>query len=311
MFQPDAAAPAAQTTPPPDVSHALDGLAKSASKGDAAGAIKAASTLGSQVLDKVIEYGPRVAGAFLLLFVAYVVAGWAQRATAKGLQKAHFDTTLGKFFANTVRWLIIAFSLLMSLSVFGVDTTSYAALIGAAGLAIGLGFQGSLANLAAGVMLLVFRPFKVGDSIVVSGQSGTVDAIDLFTTSIDTADNRRIIIPNGAIFGTTIENTTHHPHRRTDITVVVAGSHDLDATRRALADSIRGIEGVLHEPAPAVVLADLAAGGGPNWRVEIWAKAGDLGAVRERALIAIRRALIKAEIGGPVPSMTMVMPANR
>lgn len=306
MFQPDVA-----TKAPVDVTNTIDGLAKSASKGDAAGAIKAVSTLGSQVLDKVIEYGPRVAGAFILLFVAYVVAGWAQRATVKGLAKARFDATLGKFFANTVRWLIIAFSLLMSLSVFGVDTTSYAALIGAAGLAIGLGFQGSLANLAAGVMLLVFRPFKVGDAIVVAGQSGTVDGIDLFTTSIDTADNRRIIIPNGAIFGTTIENTTHHPYRRTDITIVVAGSHDLDQTRRTLADAIRGIEGVLPQPAPAVVLADLSAGGGPNWRVEVWAKSSDLGGVRERTMIAVRRALNIAQIAGPVPSMNVIMPTNR
>lgn len=304
MFQPDAATVPA--TAPTDVTHAIDGIAKSASKGDAAGAIKAVSTLGSQVLDKVIEYGPRVAGAFLLLFVAYVVAGWAQRATSKGLEKAHFDATLGKFFANTVRWMIIAFSLLMSLSVFGVDTTSYAALIGAAGLAIGLGFQGSLANLAAGVMLLVFRPFKVGDSIVVAGQSGVVDGIDLFTTSIDTADNRRIIIPNGAIFGTTIENTTHHPHRRTDITVVVAGDHDLDQTRRALTDAIKGVPGVLAQPAPAVVLADLSAGGGPNWRVEVWANAGELGAVRERTMIAVRKALGSAKITGPVPSMNVI-----
>jgi len=310
MFQPDPTI--AHTTPgPADMTHAFDGIAKSASKGDAAGAIKAVSSLGSQVLDKVIEYGPRVAGAFLLLFVAYVLAGWAQRATTKGLVRAHFDATLGKFFANTIRWMIIAFSLLMSLSVFGVDTTSYAALIGAAGLAIGLGLQGSLANLAAGVMLLVFRPFKVGDAIVVAGQSGVVDGIDLFTTSIDTADNRRIIIPNGAIFGTTIENTTHHSTRRTDITVVVAGNHNLEQTRRTLTDAIRGIEGALPTPAPAVVLADLSAGGGPNWRIEVWAKAGELSGVRERTMIAVRGALINAEIGGPVPSMNIIMPANK
>ena len=124
----------------------------------------------------------------------------------KGLEKTRFDETLTKFFAKIARWGVLALGVLSCLSIFGVETTSFAALIGAMGLAIGLAFQGTLSNFASGVMLLIFRPFKVGQFVKVGGEAGTINEIDLFTIALDTSDNRRIIIPNSKVFGATIEN---------------------------------------------------------------------------------------------------------
>ena len=250
-------------------------------------------------------YGPDIIAVFVIMFVAWVLGGWARRTVRRGLERARFDLTLTKFFANMVRWMILAVAVVMCLGRFGVQTATFAALFGVAGLAIGLGFQGSLSNLAAGVMLLVFRPFKVGDGVVVGGNSGIINEIDMFQTSLDTADGRRIIIPNGAIFGATIENSTFHPQRRIDVSVSVAGSADVAKTEAVLLKAVTGTPGVLQDPAPAVVLVDL----GVNWSVQAWAATGELGGVRQQLLKNIKDALGKAEIPGPRPGMDVNVPA--
>ena len=180
------------------------------------------------------------------------------------------------------------------------------ALLGAIGLAISLGFQGTLSNLASGVLLLVFRPFKVGDSIVAAGQGGVVDAIDLFTTTLDTPDNRRIIVPNGAIFGGTIENVTVHNRRKIDVKVPVAGDADVEMVRRVLreaAASIAKVPGSIEDPAPVVGFAELTP---PTWNVAVWAETSQLGGVREALILAIKRGVDTAGIG-PKPAAPVVI----
>ena len=129
------------------------------------------------------EYAPRVVGALVLLFVGYLVAGWVGKLVGGACNRAKIDLTLSKFFAKMARWAMLIFVLLACLGMFGVDTTSFAAVIAAAGLAVGFALQGSLSNFAAGVMLLIFRPFKVGDVVNVAGQTGKVNEIELFTTT--------------------------------------------------------------------------------------------------------------------------------
>ena len=243
------------------------------------------------------EYGPPVVGVIILLAAAWAAAGLRRRGVRKGLERARFDPTLGKFISNMVRWLVLALAVMACLEVFGVKTTGFAALIGAAGLAIGLGFQGSLANLAAGVMLLVFRPFKVGDAVVVGGMTGIVHEIDLFTTCMDTPDGRRIIMPNGQIFGSTIENSTFHAHRRADVGVTISGEADIDATRRALERAASSAEGGLPEPAPAVVLVGLAAAG-VEWSVQVWGPTADLPNLKQALIRAVKTELDRAGIAG-------------
>jgi small conductance mechanosensitive channel len=241
------------------------------------------------------DYAPSVIGVIILLSVAWAGAGLVRRGIRRGLVRARFDPTLGKFLSNMARWLVIALAVMACLEVFGVKTTGFAALIGAAGLAVGLGFQGSLSNLAAGVMLLVFRPFKVGDFVVVGGQSGTVNEIDLFTTNLDTPDGRRIVMPNGQIFGTTIENITYHPRRRADVTVGVGYEADIDTTRRALERAAAAAQGGLRDPEPGVALLALGASS-VEWMVQVWAPAGDFGAVKQSLVRAVKAELDRAAI---------------
>jgi small conductance mechanosensitive channel len=261
---------------------------------------------GKQLAGKAVgwaeEYGPPVIGVILLLAIAWAAAGVVRRTVLRGLERARFDPTLGKFISNTVRWLIIALAVMACLEVFGVKTTGFAALLGAAGLAVGLGFQGSLSNLAAGVMLLVFRPFKVGDVVNVGGQLGTVNEIDLFTTSLDTPDGRRIIMPNGQIFGSTIENITYHPRRRADVNVGVAYDADIDATRRALERAAAAVPGALADPPPGVVLLNLGASS-VDWMVQVWTPTADFGKNKQALVRSVKLELDRAGISIPYPQM--------
>ncbi len=244
------------------------------------------------------KYGPSVVKVLIILIVAWFLASWAKRAVRKALDRANFDLTAAKFFSNIVRWAILAVAVVTSLGQFGVETATFAALIAALGLAVGLALQGTLSHLASGVMLLIFRPFKVGDAIAVAGQAGVVNELDLFTTSIDTADGRRVIIPNGQIFGNTIENQSHHPRRRTDVSITLAGSHDPEQARRVLLAAAQGTPGVLMDPLPEVILLDMP-GGNALWSVQAWAKTSELGAVRQALLKSLRDAMRREEIGGP------------
>lgn len=272
----------------------------------AAAAEPAQTTVQQSLLETGVEHLASLAvslvGVVLLLAAAWFIAGWARRALRRALERAKFDPTLGKFAANMLRWTILVMAIMACLEVFGIRTTSFAAILGAAALAIGLGFQGSLSNLAAGVMLLVFRPFKVGDVISVAGQLGKVNEIDLFMTDIDTPDGRRVILPNGQIFGNTIENITHHPRRRADVPVGVAYDADIDRTRAVLEAAVRTVTPRLDDPAPEVSLGDL----GPssvNWTIRVWTKREDFGATRQATIRAAKLALDEAGIGIPFPQM--------
>jgi small conductance mechanosensitive channel len=184
--------------------------------------------------------------------------------------------------------------------VFGIQTTSFAAVIAAGGLAIGLAFQGTLSNFAAGVMLLAFRPFKVGDLIVVAGTMGTVQEIELFTCELTALDNRRIVIPNSSIFGSTIENLTHHPQRRVDIPVGTSYSADTDRVRAVLEATLAKVEGVLEEPAPQVLLKGLGSSS-VDWQLRGWCNTEDYWDVWQRMIRDAKAALDREGIGIPFP----------
>ena len=247
------------------------------------------------------DYVTRIVGVVVALFIALFVAGWMRRLVLKATEKAKVDVTLGKFFANAARYAVLTLAVIACLGVFGIETTSFAAVIGAAGLAIGLAFQGSLSNLASGVMLLMFRPFKVGDVVNTAGQVGKVDEIELFTTRLITPDNRMIIIPNSAVFGGTIENITFFATRRVDVDVGTVYSADLDATRKVLEDAVAAVEH-LPEPAPQVYL-DVLGDSAILWKVRVWTNTPDYWAVREKLTRAIKTKLDAAGIGIPFPQM--------
>jgi small conductance mechanosensitive channel len=245
------------------------------------------------MINKALSYGVSVIGALLLFIVGFMVAKGLKKVAIKAAKKGLRDdgtSPLPKFIGNIVYYMILVIVVLACLSIFGIETTSFAAILAAAGLAIGLAFQGTLSNLAAGVMLIVFHPFKLGDYINGAGQSGTVTEIGLFTTTIVTLDNRVITIPNSALSGATIDNCSQ-PFRRADVNFSVPYSADLDSTRAAL-ERAMNVEGAILDDGShksCVYLLDLTPGGVANYQIRTWCKGEDYWAVRERVTAQAKR----------------------
>ncbi len=252
--------------------------------------------------EQAVLFGGRVLVAILVLLIGWLSAGWIARITRGGLARAKVDETLTRFLTKLARWSVMVLVILASLSTFGVETTSFAAVIGSAGIAIGLALQGTLSNFAAGIMLLMFRPFKVGDVITVAGRTGTVDEIELFTTTLDSFDNRRLILPNNQIFGASIENMTYHACRRADVDVGVSYAADIDTTREVLTRAANSVPGGLVEPPPTVWLLDLGASS-VNWSVRVWTNTKEYGDVRQAVIRSVKMALDEAKIEIPFPQM--------
>lgn len=242
----------------------------------------------------------------VLALVIYIIGKWITERVArlcrKLLARAKMDPTLVNFLSNIVFAVLMIAVILAALDTLGIPVTSLLAIVGAAGLAVGLALKDSLGNFAAGVMLLIFRPYKVGDVIVVGSQTGKVDEIDLFSTTLDTPDNRRIMIPNGAIFGNTIENTSFHNKRRIDITIGVAFAADIDRTYEVLMRAACGVPGGLSTPEPEIVLLELT-NSTVNWSVRVWTNSEDFGLVKQRTIRSVKLALDQAAIEIPFPQM--------
>ncbi|MFH2008024.1 MAG: mechanosensitive ion channel domain-containing protein [bacterium] len=247
-------------------------------------------------------WGVRIIGVLIALIISFWIARRVHNSIERSLSKRNFDATLTTFFASMARYGNIIGAVLGCLGVFGIQTASFAAVIAAAGLAIGLAFQGTLSNFAGGVMLLVFRPFKVGDLVKVAGELGFVEKIELFSTLLRTPDNRCIIVPSKAIFGSTIENLTFHPTRRVDISIGAEYSADVDKTRAALEGCVKDIPNILEDPAPQIFLEKLGASS-VDWQVRVWSNTADYWTVHQSAIRAAKLALDEAGIGIPFPQL--------
>ncbi len=251
-----------------------------------------------------VDYIAPAVGALLIVIVGYMVAKTLSRWFGAPVRK-RVDETLGRFVSKMVFYVIMTCVLLAVLGMFGVNVTSFAAILGAAGFAVGLAFQGTLGNFASGVLLLVFRPFKVGDVINAAGITAKVSELDLFTTVLDTPDNRRIVVPNGQIAGGTIENITFHTERRVDVAVGVDYNASVAETRAALESAAVALsdknltgEGRGYQ----IVLGDLGDSA-VNWTVRFWCKADDYWGVKEELTQSVKESLEGANIGIPYPTM--------
>ena len=198
----------------------------------------------------------------LLAIVIFLIGSWIANKVGKfiagmGAKHEKLDDTLFKFLGTVAKWVIMAFVLIAVLNRFGVETTSIVALLGAAGLAVGLALQGAMSNLAAGVMLMVFRPYKVGDFVDAAGKFGQVQEIDLFTTILGTFDNQQIIIPNGKIWGEQIINHSHHPVRGVDMKFGIAYGADIDTARATIEQVFADHPHILADPAPFIEVETL------------------------------------------------------
>jgi len=216
------------------------------------------------LIERLTLFGMRAAFVLTAFVFAWLLAGWAKRATLRSLDQTKLDATLTRFIANFVRYLIIIGAAVACLGAFGLQTTSFAAVLGAAGIAVGLAFQGTLSNFASGLMLLLFRPFRVGDTIRVGNNVGTVKELELFSTELATSDNRRIILPNASVFGQPLENSTYHPTRRIEIPVGFPPKIDLDRVEEAFRRAVAGTQGILSEPRPDLFVVDISGATPPG-----------------------------------------------
>jgi len=222
----------------------------------------------------VIPWGINIVMALAIFFVGKMIVGALVKLAKKLMTKAKVDSILVNFIGSIISTVLLLFVVVAALDQLGIDTTSLIALIGAAGLAIGLALQGTLQNLASGVMLIIFRPFSAGDFVEAGGVSGVVEQIGIFTTTMRTGDNREIIVPNGEIFGGTITNYSKRETRRVDMVFGIGYGDDIKAAKDILNRILENDERVLKDPAPLVAVAELADSS-VNFNVRPWVKTAD------------------------------------
>lgn len=227
-----------------------------------------------------VVYGLDVLGAIAIAIVGWWVASMAERLCKRGLlSSSQMDLTVAAFLSSLVRYAVLAIVLVLILQVVGIQATSLVAVLGATSLAIGLALQGTLSNMAAGVMLLIFRPFRIGDSIEVAGKSGTVRNLNLFMTELASGDNVQVLIPNGQVWGQALTNNSTYSTRRVTLRFPVAFEKDVPGVAARIREFLERDKRVKQSPAPHVNTAALTDAG-VELSVEAWTEAGDAGAVR-------------------------------
>jgi len=247
-----------------------------------------------------VDLGINLVTALVIFFVGKWIVGMVIKGMMKAMQKGDLDITLRRFIGNLARTLLMLFVIIAAINALGVQTASLIALVGAAGLAVGLALQGSLANFAAGVLIVLFRPYKVGDWIEGGGVSGSVEEVQILTTVLKTGDNKRVIIPNSQIMGTTITNYSANDTRRVDLVVGVSYSDDLDKVRKELQDLVDGDKRILKDPAVTIAVSELADSS-VNFVLRPWVNTADYWAVYFDLTERVKKRFDEVGISIPFP----------
>ncbi|MCG7585010.1 small-conductance mechanosensitive channel MscS [Photobacterium sp. OFAV2-7] len=250
----------------------------------------------------LIQYGVNILSALLILFIGNMITKGIANGVAKVLRKKDMDEAVVEFLHSLVRYLLFVIVLIAALGRIGVQTASVVAVIGAAGLAVGLALQGSLSNFAAGVLIVAFRPFKSGDFVEIGGVSGSVESIQVFSTILNTPDNKMVVVPNSSVIGGAITNYSRHATRRIDLVIGVSYDADLKHTKAVLTRVIEVEDRILKDPAPTIGVLTLADSS-VNFAVRPWVKTEDYWGVYFDLLQAIKEELDKENIGIPYPQM--------
>ncbi|MGB3725368.1 MAG: mechanosensitive ion channel domain-containing protein [Glaciecola sp.] len=264
----------------------------------------------SKYLDEfIIPFAINIAMAIVIYIIGKIVVNILVNVFGKLMAKSKYDNMLIEFLKSIVRAILMLFVIIASLDQLGVDTTSLAAILAAAGLAIGLSLQGSLSNFAAGVMLLVFRPFKAGDFVDAGGAMGSVNSIGIFTTLMTTPDNKEVIVPNGAIYGGNITNFSAKDTRRVDMVFGIGYDDDLKKAKSILEEMVKADPRILPEPAPQVAVSELGDSS-VNFVVRPWAKSGDFWGVKFDFTEAVKLRFDQEGISIPYPQMDVHVHKN-
>lgn len=233
-----------------------------------------ASKYTQMAIDIIMTWGPKVIAAIVTLLIGLWIIGIITRGIAKTMQKRDVDPSLRPFLKSLISTVLKVMLFISVIGMVGIEATSFVAVLGAAGLAVGLALQGTLQNFAGGVIILLIKPFKVGDWIDTPNHSGTVHAIQIFHTILKTPDNKTIIIPNGPLANSSLTNYSTEPRRRLDLTVGVGYGDSTEKTRETLMELINADERILKDPEPFIVVAELADSS-VNFTVRLWVEAGD------------------------------------
>ncbi len=250
----------------------------------------------------VIPWSINIFFALVIFIIGRWIAKFLVSLLSKGLTRADMDPILVKFIASIVSAALLLFVIIASLNQLGINTTSLIALLGAAGLAIGLALQNSLANFASGVMLIIFRPFKTGDFIEAGGTSGVVETISIFTTILRTGDNREVIVPNGAIYNGTITNYSVRETRRVDMVFGIGYGDDIKKAKDIIQQALDADERILKNPEALVAVGELADSS-VNFNVRPWVKSADYWAVKFDLTEKLKIAFDENGISIPFPQM--------
>ncbi|MGZ0654043.1 mechanosensitive ion channel family protein [Coraliomargarita sp. W4R53] len=257
-------------------------------------------TLFEKIIDGLTLYGMKIIAAVLILVIGLWVAKTVKGLVIKALQKKEIDQTLIGFFSSMIYGGLVIFVVIAAIGKLGVQTTSFIAVIGAAGLAVGLALQGSLSNFASGVLLILFKPFKAGDFVKAGGEAGVIVEVGILTTEMKTPDNVQIIMPNSSIMGGSITNVSAHPTRRIDMTVGVGYGDDLNKAKQIMEDLLAADERVLKDPAVTIAVANLGDSS-VDFIVRPWVNSADYWAVKFDFTKAVKEKFDAEGISIPFP----------
>ena len=252
------------------------------------------------IQDLLTRFGLNLLAAIVIFFIGQWIAVFVRRLVRGLMSKANVDPTLASFVGNLAYYSVLAFAVIAALNRLGVQTASLIAILGAAGLAVGLALQGSLANFAAGVLIIIFRPFNVGDLIEAADVLGEVLDIQLFTTTLATLDNKQVIVPNSSLTGSNIINYTVRGKLRVDTVIGVAYEADIDQVRQVISEVLESDPLVLKEPTPTIAVMELGDSS-VNFAVRPWAKPEDYWSVYFNVHENVKKRLDAAGISIPFP----------
>lgn len=265
------------------------------------------NNLQETIMPYLVEYGLDMVGAILILIVGWIVANWIQkRIVTAGRKSEKLDETLTTIFGKTAKVIVMVVVLIAVLQQFGVQTASLLAVVGAAGLAIGLAWQGTLSDIAAGIMILIMRPFKIGDAVEVAGTSGVIDEIGLVLTRMHTFDNVAIHMPNSDIWGSKIMNYAQNDNRRVDMVIGFSYDDDIDLAKRTIEEVLSQDDRILNDPAPQVAVSELG-GSSVNVIVRPWTKKENYWPLKFDLTERIKKRFDEVGLNFPYPSQDVYL----
>ncbi len=260
----------------------------------------------AKIYDLIAIYGVKVIAALAIFIVGRWVAKGFRKVAERVMEKRNVDPTIAGFVGNLTYIGLLAFVIIAALGQLGIQTTSFIAVLGAAGLAIGLALQGSLSNFAAGFLMIIFKPFKVGDYVEAAGVAGTVESIQIFTTTLKTPDNKTVIIPNSSVTGDNIVNWTMKGTRRVDMVFGIGYEDDIDKAKQIMADVLAKDERILKDQGIQIAVSELADSS-VNFVVRPWVNIADYWGVYFDAMENIKKAFDEAGISIPYPQQDVHM----